>query len=322
MAKSTLTPELLGQPARLVVRILGRLHLLKVLEEAARLAIRAGEPDPAVVPGAAPSADEDPEAVHDFRVALRRLRSWLQAFRRFLDDTVTKSSERRLRRLSRVAGEARDLQVQRASLREMAGTGNSAVAAEARRIERRLARDEPLAQRKLLQRIVENLPKSAAKLAAQLQRGELNAGGTTTGAEPTMAAAMAQLLAERLERLERMETSLGRLKRAGQIEPAHEARIAMKRLRYLHEAFGSSSRLAATAVLRLTEVQDGFGRLHDAQILSQRITSHRAKPALRTRLRRNIQTAFREARRLSRSRDITTARNATIRLIRRLELRS
>ncbi len=302
MAKCTLTPELLGQPARLVARILGRLHLLKVLEEAARLV-----------------ADDDPEAVHDFRVALRRLRSWLQAFRPFLDDTVTKGSEQRLRRLSRVAGEARDLQVQRASLREMAGTDNPVVAAEARRIERRLARDETLARRKLTQRIVENLSKSAVKLAAQLQRGELNAGGTTPGAEPTMAAAMALLLAERLER---METSLGRLKRAGQIEPAHEARIALKRLRYLLEAFGSSSRLAATAVLRLTEVQDGFGRLHDAQILAQRITGHRAKPALRTRLRRNIQTAFREARRLSRSRDITTARNATIRLIRRLELRN
>jgi len=300
MAKSILTPEMLGQPARLVARSLGLLHLRKVLEEAARLV-----------------ADDDPEAVHDFRVALRRLRGWLQAFRPLLDDTVTERSEQRLRHLSRVAGKARDLQVQRASLREVEETGNSGVAAEARRIERLLARDEARARSELMQGVVEDLPTAAAKLAAQLKGGEITPKGTSTVADPTMAVAMAQLLAERLVQ---MEASLGRLKRPGQTEPAHEARIATKRLRYLLEAFGNSSRLAATAVLRLTEVQDEFGRLHDAQILSQRIT--RAKPELRALVRRKIGTAFREAFQLSRSRDIGTAEDATARLIRRLELRS
>ena len=142
MAKSTLTPEQLGQPARLAARTLARFHLLKVLEEAARLEIRAGEPKAGAATGTAPEADEDPEAVHDFRVALRRLRSWLQAFRPFLDDTVTKGSEGRLRRLSAVAGEARDLQVQRASLREMGQTGHSAAAVDALRIEPRIERSE------------------------------------------------------------------------------------------------------------------------------------------------------------------------------------
>jgi CHAD domain-containing protein len=191
------------------------------------------------------------------------------------------------------------------------------VAAEARRIERRLARDEVRARSELMQRVIEDLPTSAAQLAAQLKRGELTPKWTTTGAEPTTAVAMAQLIAERLVQ---MEASLRRLKRPGQSEPAHEARIATKRLRYLLEAFGGSSRLAASAVLRLTEVQDEFGRLHDAQILSQRIT--RAKPALRALVRRKIGTAFGEAFRLSRSRDVGIAVDATARLIRRLELRS
>jgi CHAD domain-containing protein len=102
---------------------------------------------------------------------------------------------------------------------------------------------------------------------------------------------------------------------------AHAARIAMKRLRYLLEPFGSSSRLAATAVLRLTAAQDAFGRLHDIQLLARRITGHRAKPAFRAAVRRNLLTAFSDTRRLSRSRDIKTARDATGRLIRRLELR-
>ena len=133
-----------------------------------------------------------------------------------------------------------------------------------------------------------------------------------------MAAAMAVLLAERLEEV---NASIRRWKSASQTEMAHAARIAMKKLRYLLEPFGSSSRLAATAVLRLTSAQDAFGRLHDFQLLARRITGHRAKPAFRAAVRRNLQTAFRDARRLSRSRDIKTARDATKRLIRRLELR-
>jgi CHAD domain-containing protein len=297
MAKSILTPELLGQPARLAARTLARHHLLKVLEEAARLEVHA---------------DEDPEAVHDFRVALRRLRSWLQAFRPVLDDTVTKDSLRQLRRLSRVAGEARDLQVQRASLRELGKAGNSSVAEDALRIERRIAKDEARARSALSREVVGRLSRTAARLAAELRHGELDTGAT-------MAVALAQLL---MEHLEQVETSLSRLKRVVPIEPAHKARIAMKRLRYLLEVFGGTSRLAATAVLRLTEVQDEFGRLHDAQVLERGIAKHRARPVLRTRLHRITQASFRRAYRLSRSKDIITAQDATTRLIRRLELRS
>ena len=134
-----------------------------------------------------------------------------------------------------------------------------------------------------------------------------------------MAAALAPLLTERLDQ---MQKSLSRLKRPGQRVLAHQARIATKRLRYLLEAFGSSSRLAATTVLRLTKVQDEFGRLHDAQMLLQQITDLDAKPVLRSRLRGNIQKIFRRARRLSGSRDIATAAEATTRLVRRLETRS
>jgi len=299
--KATLPPELLGQPAGAVARSIGRLFLRKVLEESARIV-----------------ADEDPEAVHDFRVALRRLRNWLQAFRPWLEDTVTPGSEQRLRRLSRVAGVARDLQVQRITLREMAEADGPPLATEARRIELQLDREEARARARLCRRIVEDLSGAAARLASQLQRGGLDAGASAAGPGPSMAVAMAGLLAERLEEV---VSSVKRLRRASQTELAHAARIAMKRLRYLLEPFGSSSRLAATAVLRLTAAQDAFGRLHDIQLLARRITGHRAKPAFRAAVRRNLLIAFRDARRLSRSRDIGTAWDATSRLIRRLELR-
>lgn len=299
--KATLPPELLGQPAGAVARSIGRLFLLKVLEASARLI-----------------AGEDPEAIHDFRVALRRLRNWLQAFGPWLEDTVTPSSSQRLRRLSRVAGVARDLQVQRLTLRQMAEADGPPLATEARRIELQLDREEVRAREKLSRRVVGELSGTAAKLASQLHRGGLDAGASAAGPGPSMAAAMAGLLAERLEDV---NASLKRLRNASQVEMAHAARIAMKKLRYLLEPFGSSSRLAATAVLRLTAAQDAFGRLHDFQLLARRITGHRAKPAFRAAVRGNLQSAFREASRLSRSRDIKTARDAVSRLIRRLERR-
>jgi CHAD domain-containing protein len=299
--KATLSPDLLGQPAGAVARSIGRLFLLKVLEAAARII-----------------ADEDPEAVHDFRVALRRLRNWLQALGPWLEDTVTPSSTQRLRQLSRVAGVARDLQVQRIMLRQMAEAHGPPLATEARRIELQLDREETRARDKLSRRLVEDLPRSSAKLASQLHRGGLDAGASAAGPGPSMAAAMAVLIAERLEEV---TASLKRLRTAGQTELAHAARIAMKRLRYLLEPFGSSSRLAATAVLRLTAAQDAFGRLHDIQLLARRISGHRAKPAFRAAVRRDLTAAFRDARRFSRSRDIRTARDATTRLIRRLERR-
>jgi CHAD domain-containing protein len=299
--KATLPPELLGQPAGAVARSIGRLFLLTVLEESARII-----------------ADEDPEAIHDFRVALRRLRNWLQALDPWLKETVTPSSAQRLRRISRVAGVARDLQVQRLTLRQMAEADGPPLATEARRIELQLDREEVRARAKLFRRVVEDLSSTGAKLASQLHRGGLDAGASAAGPGPSMAAAMAVLLAERLEEV---NSSIKRLRSASQTEMAHAARIAMKRLRYLLEPFGSSSRLAATAVLRLTAAQDAFGKLHDIQLLARRITGHRAKPAFRAAVRGNLQDAFREARRLSRSRDLMKARDATGRLIRRLELR-
>ena len=53
----------------------------------------------------------DPEALHDYRVALRRLRSCLRSYRKELRATVTRKSRRQLRRLARGTNRSRDLEV-------------------------------------------------------------------------------------------------------------------------------------------------------------------------------------------------------------------
>src|SRR5438105_11814938 len=58
------------------------------------------------------AAPEDAEALHDFRVSLRRLRSILRSFRSELGDAVPKKLQRRLRDVTRATGAARDAEVQ------------------------------------------------------------------------------------------------------------------------------------------------------------------------------------------------------------------
>src|SRR5918998_1337794 len=54
---------------------------------------------------------QDAEALHDFRVALRRLRSCIRAYRNELKGSVSKRMRRSLRELMLVTNEGRDAEV-------------------------------------------------------------------------------------------------------------------------------------------------------------------------------------------------------------------
>src|ERR1700688_3395685 len=64
------------------------------------------------------SGTDDTEALHDFRVALRRLRSGLRAFPPLFGDAVGVKLRRRVRELATATGEARDAEVQLAWITE------------------------------------------------------------------------------------------------------------------------------------------------------------------------------------------------------------
>src|SRR5690242_18356213 len=54
----------------------------------------------------------DLEALHDFRVGLRRLRSELSAYQAQLEDSVSPEMRRRVKKLARATNESRDVEVQ------------------------------------------------------------------------------------------------------------------------------------------------------------------------------------------------------------------
>ena len=56
--------------------------------------------------------DDDPEALHDLRVGLRRLRSTLRAYRSHLKGSVSKKLRKKLKALAGATSPARDTEVQ------------------------------------------------------------------------------------------------------------------------------------------------------------------------------------------------------------------
>src|SRR5262245_26210940 len=85
-----LTPALLVEPAQHSARVVAAEHLREV---SAQFDTFVGDPS---------------IGVHDLRVAMRRLRTWLRAYRPELDDTVRKKTRRRAAKIAHATNEPRD----------------------------------------------------------------------------------------------------------------------------------------------------------------------------------------------------------------------
>lgn len=206
----------------------------------------------------------DEEALHDFRVALRRLRSTIRAFRPWLDRAVRPRQERRLKRIARSTNAARDAEVQLAWLRSKRGAldgerlrpGLDLLLA---RIEaRRTDGEQPSA-------VASRFRRAADKLERRL-RGSPRGVVVSRGPRETLAGALAEVLRAHAEELRaRLEAIRGARDR----ERIHTARIAGKRLRYLLEPLREHRVADATgAIARLKRLQDVLGELNDAHLLA------------------------------------------------------
>jgi CHAD domain-containing protein/CYTH domain-containing protein len=206
------------------------------------------------------------EALHDFRVGLRRLRSTLRAFRPWLAGSLRKKTEKRLKKLAHATNVARDAQVQLAWL-----------SAQRERLSGRLQpgldmlcdryRERRDGSRQEQERVLARYGRASAELAQRLQTYEGHVGAAADGV--SFGGVLARLLAEHLGELhERLEAIRG----ASDQEAVHEARIAAKRLRYLLEPLrGNRHADAREAVKRLKRLQDVLGELHDAHVLAAEI---------------------------------------------------
>jgi CHAD domain-containing protein len=204
---------------------------------------------------------KDKEALHDFRVALRRLRSWLRAFRPALSDTVDAKLERRLKRIARATGASRDLEVHVAWIAAARRSLSDRAAVGATWMLQRLRRERREADADFRSVIDRKFDRAATDAEAALSRYEAAVEGR--------ADRFAALAAETIEaQMVALSNAIARVSDPGDRMEAHTARIAAKRLRYLLEGVESASTGAPAIIETLKTLQDTLGELHDAQLFS------------------------------------------------------
>ena len=205
------------------------------------------------------------EALHDFRVALRRLRSLLRSHRSSFSVEFPKKALRRIAALARDTNPGRDAEVQLAWLASFAEELKPAERAGHRELVRELAQRRDESYRKVEREIVRDFTGIAEKLGARLASYHVAVDLERPARPASFAAATREALtpgaAEFLDKLGAIET-------AGDEAAGHAARIAAKRLRYLLEPVTPWLPVARRPVELLKDLQDLLGELHDGQLLA------------------------------------------------------
>ena len=211
----------------------------------------------------------DAEALHDFRVAIRRLRSTVRAYGDALSGSVGRKARRRLRKIARATGGSRDLEVQLAWVETQRASLNSRHRPGAGWLRDRWRARKQGADAKLAREVGADFERLRGSLAKSLpvywQKVRIDT--------PLAERRFATLLAGRLrEASAELGERLSGIRGPEDIEPAHDARIAAKRVRYLLEPVVGLSESAAPVVKRLRKLQDLLGELHDLDVLAVMLT--------------------------------------------------
>jgi CHAD domain-containing protein len=242
MPTPSLPPEILARPAAQSVRLIAQAYLDAAVEAARRM------DDP-----------KDTEALHDFRVALRRLRSTLRAYRAELKGSARPKLYRRFGEIADETNRVRDADVALAwlqpltpelSTRERVGLRWLIGRIEAQRTKRI---EHDLAEARRSFRGAERRLRNGLAIYRQaLQPDE--AGPDRPFAAVARGTALAQA-----QQLDQILAAV----RAPDGPEVHRARIAAKRLRYLLEPLTEEVPATAAVVARLRTLQDRLGELHD-----------------------------------------------------------
>ncbi len=235
-------------PADLLPRDAGeavRLIALDLLSQAREAAPRTLDP-------------EDTEGLHDFRVAIRRLRSTLSAWKGLLRGVVKKRDRRTLAGYQKRTGSSRDAEVALEWLEEQVDglepehrPGSEWVRARLRSDLRAQSGDE---NRAVCNEFTEWAGAFESRLA---DRGPAAAVGPS----------YPHALSERLDLVaHRLDACIGGIGDDRERGP-HRVRIAGKRLRYLVEPVRAECEVAVSLVDRCKRLQDVLGTLNDANVL-------------------------------------------------------
>jgi CHAD domain-containing protein len=204
--------------------------------------------------------EADGEALHDFRVALRRLRSTLRSFRTELDRATPRKLRTGVRDLARATAPARDAEVLAAWTKELEPEVPRAKRAGMPWFEARLAERRDRAYAEIQADVIPGFAKLERRLRkalALVARRERDGAsyGTVLGSLVSEHAAV-------------LEQELATFQSPSDDAAAHSARISAKRLRYILEPVVELEPRAGTIVAALKRLQTLLGEVHDLGLLA------------------------------------------------------
>lgn len=237
------------------VELAARRHALGQLDEAAKAATRI-------------EAGDDPEALHDLRVAIRRLRTTLQSYAPWLGAQASKARQR-LGKIIKQTNHGRDREVHLAWLQgQLAGRVSSRVRTGIRimldEIESGETADKPVDAAAVV--------KPFKKIQRKLRSSLVDTGSAQIAVQKptTYAVATASLVEQRKAAL---RDDLREVHSIDDVDADHTARLSVKKLRYVIEPIASQVAGGKAIVNNLKKAQDVFGDLHDLQVLEQHVVA-------------------------------------------------
>lgn len=223
----------------------------------------------------------DREALHDFRVALRRLRSWLRAYRKDFDNGVARKLGKRLGTIANNTAASRDIEVHLEWLAGQRRTMQPAGRSGAAWLARALTADRVRADAAFRACVAAEYAEASARLRKKLSRYPV-AVWDVSPAERLATTAAGHIsegftvLRQRLAAVEGIDDD----------KLGHRARIAAKRLRYILEPLENTVAEVGVTVTALKGLQDLLGSLHDAHAFTRMLRRQaRAKSAVRHGIR-------------------------------------
>ena len=211
--------------------------------------------------------DDRHDAVHDFRVRVRRYRSWIRAFKSELRGALPPKRRRALSRIAHATSGISDATAQlewlRAERRTMGVRQRVGEAWLRTRLETRRAEGSSSA--------VQAATHFTAMAAWFARRLNVYRAFVIEEEPPRR---FGSLLAERARiESESLRSHLGEVHDYGDVDASHRARIAAKRLRYVVEPVRALVSDGEAIIDSLKALQDALGDLHDIHVLAAEVAA-------------------------------------------------
>ncbi len=210
----------------------------------------------------------DAETLHDFRVALRRLRGHLKAYRRDVRGWGVKKLRRRLRRIASQTDTARETEVMLTWIESHPDLFVPKHHAEIKLFVESLVDRQIRGYGSAHEAMVRDFPEVDSKLRIILDDESRYQQGPHADRYTERVASVAR------KQVRDMSKKLSRVRWISDADRAHRARISAKRLRYLLEPLSSQMRQVKERVRELQDLQDKLGDLHDLHLLENQIGFH------------------------------------------------